>query len=95
MTLDTIFFEKKNQNYTNYYILLPFSLFVCFLPSPTNKWPHTKLSMSEEGAIEYILTAKTWLDGFDSVFWKVSVAFCLLFFYCSFLLLKKFIKDRS
>ena len=50
MTLDIILFRKKNQNY---YILLPFSLFVCFLPSLTNKWPLTTLSMFEEGPIDF------------------------------------------
>ena len=63
MTLNIILFRKKNQNY----ILLPFSLFVYLLPSPTNKWPNTTLSVFEEGANEYILRAEIWLDGFDCV----------------------------
>ena len=70
MTLDIILFRKKNQNY---YILLPFSFFVYLLPSLTNKWLHNTLSVFEEGAIEYNLRAKIWLDGFDSVFWQVSI----------------------
>ena len=86
MTLDIILF-KKNQNF---YILLPFSLFDCFLPSLTNKWPHTTLLMFEK----CILRAKTWLDSFDSVSWKVSMNsnFCFLFFVVLFSRLKKLIR---
>ena len=77
MTLDKICFEKKNQNY---YMFLLFSPFVWFLPRLTNKWSHTTLLMFEEGAIKYVLRAKTWLDGFDSVFLKITVEF--LFVVC-------------
>ena len=79
MTLDIIFFRKKNQNY---YIHLPlFSFFVYLLPSLTNKWPQTILSVFEEGALEYILNAKIGLDGFDSVFWQVSIDILFVFFF--------------
>ena len=39
------------------------------------------LSVFEEGAVEYILRAKTWLDGFDSVFWQVSIQFLFIFIF--------------
>ena len=48
-TLDVIFISKKNRKY---YTLLPSSLFVYSLPSFTNKWPYTTLTVFEEGEIE-------------------------------------------
>ena len=45
-----------------------FRFFVNLLPSLTNEWPYTILSLFEKGAIEKILRAKIWLDGLDSVF---------------------------
>ena len=81
MTLDIIFFQKKKSKVLRTFAL--FSFLVYLLPSLTNKWPHTILSVLEEGAIEYILRAKIWLDVFESVFWQVSIE---LFFYFSFLL---------
>ena len=87
MTLDIILFRKKIQNY---YIILPFSLFVYLLPSLINKWPQTTLSVYEEGAIEYILRVKIWLEDFDSVFWQVSIEFLfVVFFVVLFSRLKK------
>ena len=71
MTLDVILFRKK--------VLHTFALlfFVHLLPSLTSEWRHTTLSVFEEGGIEYILRAKIWLDGFDSVFWQVSIEFLI------------------
>ena len=90
MTLDIILFRKKNQNY---YILLSFLstflFFVYLLPSLTHKWPNTTLLVFEEGANKYILRAEIWLDGFDSVFWQVSIEFLFVVFCCSFSRLKK------
>ena len=65
-------------------MLLPFSHFVYLLPSLTNKWTKTTLSVFEEGANEYILRAEIWLDGFDSIFWPVTIEFLFVVFCCSF-----------
>ena len=65
MTLDIIFFRKKIKVITTF---CPFLFFVYLLPSLTNKWPHNMSSVFYEGAIEYILRAKIWLDAFDSFF---------------------------
>ena len=82
MTLDIILFRKKKIKIITYFC--PFLFFVYLLPSLTNKWPKTTLSVFEEGTNEYILRAEKWLDGFDRVFWQVSIEFLfgvfLLFF---------------
>ena len=52
-----------------------FLFFVYLLPSLTNKMPNTTLSVFEEGGNKYILMAEIWLDGFESVFWQVSIEF--------------------
>ena len=77
MTLDITLFRKKSKVLHSFDL----SLFVYLLPSLTNKWPHTILWVFEEGAIEYILRAKIWLDGFDSVFWQVSIEFLFVFIF--------------
>ena len=77
ITLDIILFRKKNQND---YILLPLSVFVYLLPSLTNKWQNTKIWVFEEGAKKYILRADLWLDGFESVFWPVSIELLFVVF---------------
>ena len=80
MTLDVILFRKKIKIITYF---CP-SLFCLLVPSLTNECPHNTLSLFKEGAIEYVLRAKKWLDVFDSVFWQVSIEFMfsvfLLFF---------------
>ena len=74
----------------------PFLFFVYLLPSLTNKWPNTTLSVFEEGANENISRAEIWLDDFDSVFWQVSIEFSfVVFFCCSFWSLKEMNKDSS
>ena len=78
MTLDVIVFRKKIEIIT---YIGPFLFLVYLLPSLTNKWLHTILSVFEEGAIEYVLSAKIGLDGFDSVFWQVSVDFLFVFIF--------------
>ena len=80
MTLDIILFRKKSI--ITYFC--PFLFFVYLLPSLTNKWLNTTLSVLEDEAIEYILRAKVWLDGFDSVFWQISIEFLFVVFCCSF-----------
>ena len=82
MTLDIILFRKKKSKLLHTFALL--SIFVYLLPSLTNKWPNITLSVFEEGAKEYILWAKIWLDRFDSVFWHVSIEFLFILFCCSF-----------
>ena len=86
MTLDIILFRKKIKIITYF---CPFLFFVFLLPSLTNKWPNTTLSVFDESANKYILRAEIWLDGFDSVFWQVLIEFFivvfLLFFFCLFL----------
>ena len=82
MTLDIILFRKKSKFLGQ--ILLPFSLFVYLLPILTNKYPNTTLSVFEEDANIYLLRAEIWLDGFDSVFWQVSIEFLFVVFCCSF-----------
>ena len=71
------YFEKISK------VLHTFALrfFVYLLPGLTNEMPHTTLSLFEEGAIEYILRAKIWLDGFDSVFWQLSIEFLFVIFF--------------
>ena len=81
MALDINFFRKKIKIITYF---CPFVFFVYLLPSLTNKWLQTTLSVLEDGAIEYILRAKIWLDGFDSVFWQISIEFLFVVFCCSF-----------
>ena len=81
MTLDIILFRKKIKIIT---YICPFLFFVSLLPSLTNKWANATLSVFEESANEYILGAEIWLDGFDSVFWQVSIEFLLVVFCCSF-----------
>ena len=82
---------------TLFKVLHTFALFsfVYLLPSLTNGWPHTTLSVFEEDAIEYILRVKKWLDSFDSVFWKLSIEFFVVVFCCSFQPLEKLNKDMS
>ena len=87
MTLDIILFRKESKLLHSCDLC---SFFVYLLPSLTNKWPHTNLSVIEEGAIEYILGAKKWLDGFDIVFWQISFEFLfVVFFVVLFSRLKK------
>ena len=79
MTLDIILFRKKIKINTHFCLF-----FVYLLPSVTNKWPLNTLLVFEEGAIEYNLRDKIWLDGFDSVFWQVSIEFLVVVFCYSF-----------
>ena len=72
MTVDLILFRKKIK--INRYFC-PFLFFVYLLPSLTNKWPKTTLTVFEEGAKKYILRAEIGHDGFDSVIWQVSIEF--------------------
>ena len=65
MTLNVILFWKKIKSITYF---CPFLFFIYLLPSLTNEWPHTALLVFEKGATDYILMAKWWFDGFDSVF---------------------------
>ena len=88
MTLDIILFRKKIK-IIRYFCR--FLFFVYLLPSLTNKRPNTTLSVFEQGANEYIMRAEIWLDGFDSVFWQVSIEF-LLFFFVLFSRLRKLIR---
>ena len=81
MTLDKILFQKKIKIITYF---CPFLLSVYLLPSLTNKWPITTLSVAKEGSKEYILRAEIWLEGFDRVFKQVSIEFLFVVFCCSF-----------
>ena len=81
MTLDIILFRKKIKIITYF---CPFLFFVYLLPSLTNKWPNTTLSVFEEGANEYLLRAEKWHDGFDSVFCQVPIEILFVVFCCSF-----------
>ena len=81
MTLDIILFRKKSKIITYF---CAFLFFVYLFPILTNKWLNTTLSVFEEGANEYILRAEIWLDGFESVFWQVSIEFLFVVFCCSF-----------
>ena len=72
MTFDIILFRKKSKLLHTFALS---SFFVYLLPSLIINWPHNTLSVFEEGAIEYILRAKIWVDGFESVFWQVSIEF--------------------
>ena len=81
MTLDVILFRKMIKIITYF---SPFLFFVYLLPSLTNEWPHTALMVFEEGAVEFILRAKMWLDGLNSVFWQVSIEYLFVVFCCSF-----------
>ena len=85
ITSDVILFRKKLN------LLHTFALrfFVFLLRSLTNEWPHTTLMLLEEGAIEYILRAKIWLDGFGSVFWRVSIEILFVAILLFFLSAKK------
>ena len=71
-------FERKSKVLHTF---APFLFFVYLLPSLTNQWPHSTLSLFGEGAVEYIMRAKIWLDGFESVFWQVSVEFLVFVFF--------------
>ena len=82
MTLDIVLFRKKIKFITYF---CPYLFFVYLLPSLTHKWPNTTLSVFEEGANKYILRAEIWLDGFDSVFWQVSIEFLFVVFLLFFL----------
>ena len=75
MTLNVKLFRKKVKLLHT----LALRFFVYLLPSPNNEWPRTTLSLFEEGTIEYILRAKIRLDGFDSVFWQVSIEILFVF----------------
>ena len=86
MTLDVILFRKKIKRIT-YFCPVLFSVYL--LPSLTIEWLHTTLLVFEEGAIEYFLRAKIWLDGFDSVFWQVSTEFLFVVFLLLFLATQK------
>ena len=79
MTLDINLFRKKIKIITYF---CPFLFFVYILPSLFNKWPRTTLLVFEEGANECILRTEIWLDGFDSVFWQVSIEFYFVIFFC-------------
>ena len=84
MTLDVILLRKKKSELLN---ICPFHFFVYLLLSLTNEGPHTALLVyiTGESAIEYILRAKKWLDGFDSVFWQVSIEYLFVDFLLFFL----------
>ena len=85
MTLDVILFRKKKSKVLNTFkFFCPFLFFGYLLPRLTDEWPHNTLSVFEEGAIEYILRAKIWLDGFDSVFWQVSIEILFVVFFCCY-----------
>ena len=81
MSLHIILFRKKIKIITYF---CPFLFFAYLLPSLTNKWPNTTLSVFEEDANDYILRAEIWLDGFDSLFWQVPIEFLFVVFCCSF-----------
>ena len=84
MSLDIILYRKKKTKLLHTFALFSF-LSTCYLVSLINGHTNTTLSVSEEGANEYILRAEIWLDGFDSVFWQVSIEFLfVVFFVCSF-----------
>ena len=89
MALNVILFRKKNKSIT-----LALRFFVYLLLSLTNEWPRNTLLLFEEDAIEYILRAKIWLDGLDSVFWQVSIEILFVFLLFSLAALKMN-KDRS
>ena len=78
LDLDIILFRKKIKIITYFCSLL---FFVYFLSSLTNEWPDTTLSVFEEGANEYILRAEIWFDGFESVFWQVSIKLLFVVLY--------------
>ena len=82
MTWDIILIRKKIKIITYF---CPFLFLVYFLPSLTHKWPNITLSVFEEGANEYTLRAEIYLDGFDSVFWQVSIEFLFVVFLLFFL----------
>ena len=86
MTLDIILFRKKIKTISYF---CPFLFFVYVLPSLANKLQQTTLSVFAEGAIENNLRAKIWLDGFDSVFWQVSIEFLFVIFLLFFLAAQK------
>ena len=82
MSLEIFFFRKKNK----YYLILPsVFFFVYLLPGFTDKMSHNTLLMFEEGAIEYILRAKVWLYGFESVFWQNLTDFLFVVYLLFFL----------
>ena len=90
--MDIILFRKKIKIITYF---CPFLLFVYWLPSLTNEWLHTTLSALEDGAIEYILSAKIGLDGFDSVLLQVSVDFLFVFFSFCYLISFKYASNMT
>ena len=55
------------------------------LPGFINERAHNKLSVSGEGAIEHILSAKVWLYGFERVSGKNLTDFLLVvyLFFCN------------
>ena len=65
MTLEVIFFLTKTKSIIYF---STFFFFIYLLPNLINERPHTTLSLFDEGHIENKLSAKIWLDGFDSVF---------------------------
>ena len=75
MALDIIFFRKKKSKLLHTFALLSF-FSTCYLISLING----SIVHYRYGAIEYILRAKIWLDGFDRVFWQISIEIFLLFF---------------
>ena len=82
ITSDVILFRKKTLKLLHTFAL---RLLDYLLPSLTNEWPHTTLSLLEEGAIEYNMRAKICLKGFDSVFWQVSIIILFVVFLLCFL----------
>ena len=52
--------------------------FLSLLPSFINERSHNTLSVVAESSIEHILMAIVWLYGFESVFAKFRLIFCLL-----------------
>ena len=73
MSLEVIFFRKKNK----FYLMLPF--FVFLLPVFIIERSHNTLSVFAEGAMEQILRAKVWLYGFESIFWKNLTDFFVVY----------------
>ena len=93
MTLKLDLFPKKSQK--SFLILPFFFFFVHLLPSLINEESYNTSSELEEGTIEHILRAKTWLYGYDSVLLQILIQLFLLSLYCSFEPLKIFNKDTS
>ena len=81
------FSEKKIITNFCHFLFFVYCYLVSFI-----KWPNTALSVFEEGANDYILRAEIWLDGFDSVFWQVSIEFLFVVFVVLFSRLNKWIR---